>query len=118
MITRLKLWLLRNISEYSLIDTVVSRILEACIIAVMLYYLYDLCVWILTWWHPNYAGIEDYLDVKLPQVIIGVINLLAVPWLVDLLTPGSYQRKIHEDPTASAIFMSSVVIGLSFILSR
>ncbi|MFC1835871.1 DUF350 domain-containing protein [Thermodesulfobacteriota bacterium] len=74
-------------------------------------------LWACTWWEPDYSAMSDYLSVKSPSVIVGVLALCLVLWIFDFLTPGSWMRKASETPLSSAIVLAALAIALGIILS-
>jgi hypothetical protein len=115
-----KSWYQAGIAQYknSNLESISSRVFEGVMVCILLYVTYDVISWMHTWWKPDYSTIGDYLNVKLPHLIIGSIGMIMIPWLSDLFTPCSYMREAGKDPKASSNVLCAQIIGMALILMK
>jgi hypothetical protein len=95
-----------------------AHIVQYGVLLGVIYAGWVLSKWTYLWFEPDWETIFDYMNVKLPSVIIGIIALSLGAWIYDLMTPGDFQKKISSDSLSSAIFMAAFVLALGLILAR
>lgn len=98
------------------ISNIVSRVLEWVVFAGMVYVIYAAIRWVATWWTPDWRDMGNYLDIKFPGVIIGLL-VIPVLWFFDLITPGSFLRRTSESAMASAILLAAFVLGFFILMA-
>lgn len=76
---------------------------------------------ILTYFSPHFLPKDDpsalyrKLILSVPA-ILGIMLMGGALVFIDIVTPKHYMEKINEDPTACAILMAAVCIGVSLII--
>jgi hypothetical protein len=70
------------------------------------------------WFKLNPDMINDFVSVKGSSIILGGLGLMLLVWLFDILTPGSWLRKIGDNEYTAAGVLIAFIIAMGMIMSR
>jgi len=107
-----------KICSYTSWQDILAVIVQILLTFGLIYALWVMGSWLWLWWTPDWETVFDYLNVKLPSAIVGIVFLCIGTWVYDILSPGDFQKRIASDSMSSAFFMGSCVLGLALILSK